>query len=801
MYTPTDETERLETLLQYRIVDTPPEERFDRITRLATRVFDVPLALVTLVDSDRQFFKSAQGIDLRETEREISFCAKMIDDGEPLLVPNAVDDDRFADNPFVVGPPGVRFYSGMPLRSQDGHVLGGFSVLDRRAREFSPKELRIQREMADLVEAELERGRRREADPTASIQFLSRLVTVLPGVLYVYDVNERRFRYVNRHIISALGYSPEEVQRQGHVFVEEHLHPADLQAWRERLVGNSQDQRVDTEFRMRHRDGSWRWFAGSEIAFEEHRDGATHELLGVAIDITHLKGVEQELRRREQEVEQQMALLETIYQSAPIGLCFLDPEGRYVYVNERLAEMNGRPPEEHIGDRAWEWEIVPDELADRLKALVRHVRLYRRPVLDISIDAATYARGSMMRSWLASLYPVIDGGSELQGISVVVQEVTEQKRAIEALRESEARFHMMAESAPVIIWTTDAQGRYTYANDQWQQFTGRTAEACRGSGWQASIHPDDRTRVTKAYRAAHAEKERFRIEYRLRRADGTYRWVIDIGSPRIEEEEGTLVGFIGCLTDISERKEFEKGLIEAKEAAEANARLRASILANMSHEIRTPLTGIIGFGEMLQEEVPPEYEEYTQVITANGRRLLDTLGSVLHLARLESGQVELALKKIDLNEAADEAAQLFDGMAERKGLDFIVERSDTPVPVRADHGALQRVLSNLASNAIKFTNEGHVLIRVLHENGRRGIAVEDTGVGIDEAFMPLLFEDFSQEAGGETRSHEGSGLGLAITKHLVEMMEGEIEVGSEKDEGTTFTIYLPPAGGDEEQPS
>lgn len=244
------------------------------------------------------------------------------------------------------------------------------------------------------------------------------------------------------------------------------------------------------------------------------------------------------------------------------------------------------------------------------------------------------------------------------------------------------------------------------------------------------------------------------------------------------------------MIDMTERKEYEAALQEAKEEAEQMARLKTNFLASMSHEIRTPLTSVIGFASMLAGELPERHGRFAQVIERSGRRLMDTLNAVLSLAQLESQQMEVELDRLDVASEVEEVAEFFEPHATAKGLQFrcLVSPQARGAHAKLDHGALGSVLQNLIGNAIKFTDRGYVEVRVDASDQHVRIHVKDTGVGIQEAFIPYLFDAFRQESSGMTRSHEGSGLGLALTKRLVDLMDGEISVESDKGKGTTFTI-------------
>lgn len=230
--------------------------------------------------------------------------------------------------------------------------------------------------------------------------------------------------------------------------------------------------------------------------------------------------------------------------------------------------------------------------------------------------------------------------------------------------------------------------------------------------------------------------------------------------------------------------------VAARDEAQEAARLKSAILNSVSHELRTPLSSIIGFAEVLSEETTGQQSEFSGLIARSGRRLQETVNSVLEMARLESGAVALCYERIDVHAEVEELVALFQPVAQRKDLALRAE-VEGPREAHLDRTCLGRILRNLIGNAIKFTEAGRVTVRARTSEDAVVVAVEDTGVGIGEAFMPQLFEAFRQESEGLARLQEGSGLGLSISKHLVEQAGGTLSVESEKGAGSTFTLRLP----------
>lgn len=232
-------------------------------------------------------------------------------------------------------------------------------------------------------------------------------------------------------------------------------------------------------------------------------------------------------------------------------------------------------------------------------------------------------------------------------------------------------------------------------------------------------------------------------------------------------------------------------LVQARYESEAMRRLKTAFLANINHEIRTPLTSIIGFSSLLSGEVAVEHRNMMRVIERSGQRLLDTLDSFLDLAMLEAGRVQLNHEMVDLSEEARFHASRFGPLARSKGLSLDVHAPPSPVTAIVDRSCLSRIFARLIANALKFTEEGSVTIDVRASNGRCRVAIVDTGIGIDEEYLPYLFNEFTQASSGTGRAFEGSGLGLAVTKRLVDLLDGSIDVETQQFEGSTFVITLP----------
>jgi PAS domain S-box-containing protein len=383
------------------------------------------------------------------------------------------------------------------------------------------------------------------------------------------------------------------------------------------------------------------------------------------------------------------------------------------------------------------------------------------------------------------------------------------RAAERALRESEVRFRTMADSAPVMIWISDVRGSAEWFSRSWIEFTGRALDEQVGDGWKSAIDPEDLERALTTYRTHSDAREPFKLELRVRRHDGTLRWLLSSGTPRIDEA-GEFAGYIGSCLDITDRKEGEMDrerllLRERTARAEADAArvaaehandVKAQFLAAMSHELRTPLNAIGGYVDLLElgirGPVTDAQREDLDRIRRNQRHLLGLINNVLNFAKIEAGRVEYHLTEARLHDILSGMFSLVAPQVRARGLAYEYRECPASVVVRADIEKVQQVLLNLLSNAIKFTEPGgHVRLECVCTDTTASVRVVDTGLGIPSTKLDAIFEPFVQVDQAFTREGQGTGLGLSISRDLARAMGGDITVESVLGEGAVFTLSLP----------
>lgn len=369
-----------------------------------------------------------------------------------------------------------------------------------------------------------------------------------------------------------------------------------------------------------------------------------------------------------------------------------------------------------------------------------------------------------------------------------------------ALRDSEERFEMIAESIPQLVWTARPDGVHEYFNRRWMNYTGVTMEQiAKDWDWSLLFHPDDHERTLERWNHSLETGEPYDAEYRfLRASDKTYRWFLVKALP-LRNRQGKIVRWFGTCTDIDDQKRTEAELASAKVAAEEANKAKSQFLASMSHELRTPLNAIIGYSEMLQEEVEEmhasELSKDLSKIHSAGKHLLSLISDILDLSKIEAGKMDIYVEEFDLTEAVQDVLNTVEPLVEQNG--NVLERT---VPaalgrMRSDVTKVRQSLFNLLSNSCKFTANGRIALEAasLVENGAEWVClqVRDTGIGIPPEKLLHIFEPFTQVPNNEVSRSAGTGLGLALTKNFCELLGGGLTVESEIDKGSTFTIKLP----------
>ncbi|MGI4945821.1 MAG: response regulator [Janthinobacterium lividum] len=391
-------------------------------------------------------------------------------------------------------------------------------------------------------------------------------------------------------------------------------------------------------------------------------------------------------------------------------------------------------------------------------------------------------------------------GRALQGAARQLQDRAREREAAEAgLRASEAHLSGIFAQTGAALAEAELDGRIFAVNDHYCTLVGRTREQLQGMGLQDIPHPDDAEVNAVLFRRVVDMAEPVTVEKRFIRGDGGLVWVANTLS-LIQAASGGRSTLLSVAIDISAQKQVEQDLAVAKEAAEEANLAKSTFIANMSHELRTPLSAIIGYSEMLQEEVadgtsPDEFAADLGKIESNARHLLGLINDVLDLSKIESGKMEVFAETFEIEPMLRDVAAAMETLVARKGNTLVLALEPALGTIRSDVTKVRQTLFNLLSNAAKFTEGGTITLAATREDGS-GVAslvlrVSDSGIGMTPEQLAKLFQRFSQADASTTRRIGGTGLGLSITKAFMTMLGGEIDVQSTAGAGSTFTVRLP----------
>jgi PAS domain S-box-containing protein len=382
-----------------------------------------------------------------------------------------------------------------------------------------------------------------------------------------------------------------------------------------------------------------------------------------------------------------------------------------------------------------------------------------------------------------------------------VRDITEQKSAVDALQESEALLQESARLAQLGYMVWDAtEDRCIFCSDIYADIHGATPvefidKASKMDGDFSFTHPEDREKVKHLIQAT-LDGETVEMEYRLLNADGHVRYVHSITRP-ITDDRGTVIELHEVLQDITRIARTEIRLQAALSDAEQANQAKSEFLATMSHEFRTPLNAILGFSEMIRQQYfgplgSEIYEDYAKDIHNSGEHMLALTNDVLDIAAIEAGKLELDKKVLDVSDMLDGCFRNFEHQAREKDIELSLENSDDLPSIYADRRSILQIMQNLISNAIKFTGKAEtIIVSALSLDGTMVIKVSDTGIGIPEEILPTITDPFTQSQADPHLAQSGSGLGLSIVKALVEEHDGELDIESVVNKGTTVTITFP----------
>jgi len=501
----------------------------------------------------------------------------------------------------------------------------------------------------------------------------------------------------------------------------------------------------------------------------------------------------EKLRETTQKREHEYALLRSLIDSIPDVIFYKDIEGNYLGCNKAALTLFAVDEQGFLGRSCR--DFLGDELANKLELGDKKViKTGKTVTMQQALDCKN---PSLL--WQIQKTPYTGAKGELLGIIGVARDITKEHHAAERLRRSEERYYMAMDAVEEGLWDWKVNSDELHCNPAYFTMLGYQPADVLTSwhGFRKLVHKDDWSQ-TAAKLTEHLSNPTvpYEHEFRMLSQQGRYEWILARGSVVEYGDDKKPLRMLGTHKNITKRKEFEVKIVDAKQEAEAANRYKSEFLANMSHEIRTPMNGIMGMIQLaLQTGLDPKQSDYLNKAHSSANLLLDIINDILDFSKIEAGKLALEQVPFKLEEVLSAVVNVNVLAAQEKQLELILHPPMVPLALLGDPLRINQILTNVVSNAVKFTAQGFVELRcdVVSQSEQRvklKFSVTDTGVGIDSRKLHRLFKPFSQADGSTTRQYGGSGLGLSISQHLVQMMGGTFEVVSELGEGSCFSFSI-----------
>ncbi len=627
-------------------------------------------------------------------------------------------------------------------------------------------------DVTDHVEAE------ERADRTA--QLLRDAQLRLEGALsaariatWTWNIRENRV-YADANLAQLYGVSPGDADGGPIEAYLGAIHPDDVAHVGARIDGAlASGEAFSDSYRVRGADGGYRHIeARGKVRLGA--DGRPEWLPGVALDVTAQREAEDRLRRSE-------ARFRRLAESNVLGIFQYRIDGTLVEPNDAfLAILQVTRAQYEAQGLSWRTLTPPEWIAADERAWAQ---LRAAGVTEPYEKEYLRADGSRVAVYLGAANVE---GSQDEGIAYVL-DISGIRAAERALRESEARFRVIANAMPQAVWSTRPDGFHDYYNDQWYRFTGMPYGSTDGDGWNDLFHPDDQPLAWDRWRHSLQTGEPYEIEYRLRHHSGLYRWVLGRALP-VYGEEGAIIRWMGTCTDIHEQKLAQQALLEAD-------RRKDEFLAMLAHELRNPLAPIVTAASLLALATgdPARVQQIAKVISRQASHMTGLIDDLMDVSRVTRGLVALDKEPVALAGVIDDAVEQVRPLVESRGHGLEVHSAVGAASVTGDRKRLVQVLANILGNAAKYTPaRGHIVLDARVKGGCAQVSVRDNGIGMAPELVASAFELFHQGQRSPDRSQGGLGVGLALVRSLVQLHGGQVVAASEGEgRGSTFTLTLP----------
>ena len=770
-----NEQARLKALASYQLLDTPEEATYDAFTRLARHIMGTPISTISLVDDRRQWFKSHSGLDIRETPREIAFCASVVEGQSSMVVADAHDDARFRDNPLVTGAPHIRFYAGVPLTTPDGYTIGTLCAIDDRPRNVTPEQIDSLQTLAQVLFVVLESRRR----------FLTIFDAVNLDVVTI-DPQTGSIVFASRGARAHLGYSQRDLSGMAASAILPALSGIELPSLARRIRAG---QEILFDAELRRRDGTT---YPVELRVDLTYDQNAERLLAIALDLSDRKAQEREIS----------LLLDAINAAGDAILVYrVDELGTLVlsYMNDTYARQSGYSREEAIGrDLEWFRAAMPDDEG------MRSVRGAIAAGTPIQAEIVSYRKDGSTFWNQVTLHPIRDASERVTHWISVERDITEDVNRTSALEEEHDRLLALTLAARRLFTVLDARSLVQTARDVVRELLNAHARVLAISVDERAIEVQELGNVdwTDAFAdelVAQSIRYRMRVISEAQDRAATYvgrfgdaRYVLELrahSSHALRNTDLFVFDLVAEYFAVAARNvTLYNELEERRSAVMELSQTKSDLIAMLAHDFRGPLTTIVGFADLTAEigELDPEQREFLDTIKRSALQLAELATDTLTLSRLERNEVTLQVEDVDLEALL---RSIVSQQADRRSIVLSVSGDGH---VTGDPDRLRQVFSNLVDNAIKYS-PGAPSPEIALSGGENEVRVivRDHGIGIPAGELSRVFDRFSRASNARTKRIPGTGFGLFITKQLLQLHGGTIAVDSAEDKGTTVTTTLP----------
>ena len=761
------EYQRLSALESYNILDTLPEKEYDAITRLASYICKAPISIISLIDGERQWFKSRIGTDKDETLRSDAFCNYTIGGDDVLEIRDTLKSDIFRDNPYVQNEPHIRFYAGAPLIDPEGHKLGSLCVVDRVPRELTEDQRDALKILASEVIAHMVL-RKEKLRAEENLVRHGEFYNLFNNSSEVHCITDRDFniQLVNNAAYKILGYKPEELIGLPiwNFFMQESKAES-LEVLRKGIKSQKRDFEIETL--VVTKEGNIRCMSWS-VSYSNDKWYTSGR------DITDQK-----------EIASQLEQLSLVASKVDNGVVISDAKDKVVWTNAGFEKITGyslKDVESKFLGEVLNGRPGKGLSEEKLQLMLRDNQPYQ---IDLMLN---HKDGRPM--WISVMKSVLKNEHDDVTKQIrIITDITEQKETAAQLEQ----LSLVASSTTSGIVINDKYGMVEWVSQAFENITGYSLQDVKDKHLGDVLKGEltDVAMIEQARQLSRAKRS-FEVDLLVYRKDGKPLWISVINSV-ILDENNEVEKYIEVIIDISDKKRAELQLIEAKEEALQLSRAKDMFISVMTHEIRTPLNAVIGMSRLLLEENPLDSQkENLDILKFSAENLMSLINDVLDFTKIETGNIELESAAVNLRELIQGVTKSMQFRASDKKI-YLKHTIDKDIPaiVMGDRTRICQILLNLAGNSVKFTEDGGITIdlKVIEQtqnNVTIRFAVNDTGIGIAADKIDTIFESFKQAEADTTRKYGGTGLGLAITKKLVELHGSKIHVDSTPAKGSSF---------------